>query len=35
MWFDKYEIPSWVETATVIIVGFIFGCMFAYGLLEL
>ena len=29
MFYDKFNIPLWVEAAAVIVMGVVFGCMFA------
>lgn len=31
MFYDKYDIPRWVEIATLIITGIVFGAMFGWG----
>jgi len=32
MFYDKFNIPLWVEALVVLVFGVLFGCMFAYGL---
>ena len=32
MYYDKFNIPLWVEALAVLVFGVLFGCMFAYGL---
>jgi hypothetical protein len=31
MFYDKYDIPRWVEIAALIITGIVLGLLFAYG----
>jgi len=31
-YFDALEIPAWAEWLSVIVMGIVFGCMFAFGI---